>query len=149
MFWVSMNLFFFFCLFVDSILTSQVQTVAILTLITHCIFVGPVFSDCETRTVYVRLCGRAPRVSACARALCGACRYCSSTEWFVSYNGGAGRTVLRQERQDRRTLRFKRVKRTEERWSRQKQQQQQQYYVCQRVSWTWPCDCWLPGCSST
>lgn len=62
----------------------------------------------------MRLCGRAPRVSACARALCGACRYCSSTEWFVSYNGGAGRTVLRQERQDRRALQIQTGEKTEE-----------------------------------
>lgn len=82
----------------------SLELLDILTLITHRLVIDPVFSGCETRSVYVRLCGRAPRVSACARALCGACRYCSSTEWFVSYNGGAGRTVLRQERQDRRAL---------------------------------------------
>lgn len=60
------------------------------------------------------MCGRvsAPRVCACARVLRGACRYCSSTEWFVSYNGGAGRTVLRQERQDGRALQIKRVRET-------------------------------------
>ncbi len=55
------------------------------------------FQVAKRRACQCVWCGR-----ACARR--GACRYCSSTEWFVSYNGGAGRTVLRQERQDRRAL---------------------------------------------
>ncbi|KAI7811001.1 hypothetical protein IRJ41_009208 [Triplophysa rosa] len=62
----------------------------------------------ETKSSYC-LCAA---VCACARVRRGACRYCSSTEWFVSYNGGAGRTVLRQERQDGLALQIKRVRET-------------------------------------
>ncbi|KAA0721937.1 hypothetical protein E1301_Tti012011 [Triplophysa tibetana] len=60
----------------------------------------------ETKSSYC-LCA-----AVCARVLRGACRYCSSTEWFVSNNVGAGRTVLRQERQDGRALEIKRVRET-------------------------------------
>lgn len=124
----------------DVILVIKLQDAAVLTLLTLFVFILCFQVAKRGPCVCVRLCGRAPRVSACARALCGACRYCSSTEWFVSYNGGAGRTVLRQQRQDRRALET-RWKDREERWSRLKQQrQQQQDYVCLRVSWTWPCD---------
>lgn len=93
MFWARL---FIFCPLSQYDIIS-LQHAVILTLITRFLFIDLVFSGCETRRVSVRRCGR-----ACARR--GACRYCSSTEWFVSYNGGAGRTVLRQERQDRRAL---------------------------------------------
>lgn len=117
-YFISIFDFRFYQAFFSSLMSFGIialQHVVISTLITHCLFIDPMFSGCETRSVYVRLCGRAHRVSACARALCGACRYCSSTEWFVSYNGGAGRTVLRQERQDRRALHIQTGGRPEER----------------------------------